>query len=72
METDLIKGHLSSGPLLVFFSFIYIIYQPKEVISLYGYRTKRNMKNQDVWLTANRISAKYMFQTSVTTTIFPF
>jgi uncharacterized membrane protein len=70
METDLIAGHLSCGPLLVLFSFIYLKYQPKEVNGIYGYRTKRSMKNQDVWLTANKISAKYMFQASVATTIF--
>ena len=70
METDLIAGHLSCGPLFVFFSFIYIIYQPKEVNGIYGYRTKRSMKNQDVWLIANKRSAKYMFQASVATTIF--
>ena len=70
MEINLIAGHLLCCPLLVFFSFIYIIYQPKEVNSLYGYRTKRSMKNQNVWLTANKISAKYMFQASVGTTIF--
>ena len=70
MEIDLIAGHLSCGPLLMFFSFIFITYRPKEVNSLYGYRTKRSMKNQNVWLTANKISAKYMFQASVCTTIF--
>jgi uncharacterized membrane protein len=70
METDLIIGHLVCSPLLLTFSIYYIMCQPKEINTIYGYRGKRSMKNQDVWTTANKINAKYMLQASLTAAIF--
>ena len=62
--------HICCGPLMLILTFIFIKYPPKKINSLYGYRTIRSMKNQDVWQTANTISLKYLFQASVATTIF--
>ncbi|MFF2912422.1 SdpI family protein [Paenibacillus sp. NPDC057934] len=35
---------------------------PKKINSLYGYRTKRSMKNQLLWDEANRYSAELMIR----------
>lgn len=69
MSLELIIGHLLFGPLMLAFSFYYIKYPPKEVNSLYGYRTQRSMRNQDCWEFANRYSAKLMWKTSLLTCV---
>ena len=38
-------------------SLVYKIFPPKKINVLYGYRTKRSMKNQDTWDVANRFCA---------------
>ena len=70
MSSDLIAGHLACGPLMLFISFIYSKYQPKEISTIYGYRTPRSIKNNNIWEFANKVSAKYMIIASLTTIIF--
>lgn len=70
MSSDLIAGNLACGPILLFFSFIYSKYQPKEISTIYGYRTTRSMSNNDIWKFANKVSSKYMTIASLATIIF--
>ena len=70
MSSDLIAGQLACGPLILFFSFIYSKYQPKEISTIYGYRTIRSMSNNDIWKFANKVSSKYMTIASLATIIF--
>jgi uncharacterized membrane protein len=70
MSSDLIAGQLACGPLMLFFSFIYLKYQPKEISTIYGYRTTTSMCNNDIWEFANKESAKYMIIASLATIIF--
>lgn len=37
-------------------------YPPKRINQLYGYRTNRSMKNQEIWDEANRYSASLMYR----------
>ena len=69
MLSDLIAGQLACGTLMLFFSFIYLKYQPKEISTIYGYRTTRSMFN-NIWEFANKVSAKYMIIASLATIIF--
>jgi|SRR6218665_2089003 len=39
---------------------IQLIFPPKKINSLYGYRTPRSMKNIEVWNFAQRLSSKLM------------
>lgn len=50
----------------VYFSF----YPPKDINLLYGYRTKRSMKNKNSWNFANHYSAKLLLKLSIITVIF--
>lgn len=70
ISEEIFFAHLYCGPLILILTFIFMKYPPKNINSLYGYRTIRSMKNQDVWKTANTISVKYLFQASLATTIF--
>ena len=67
---EIFIAHLSCGPLMLILTFIFMNYPPKKINSLYGYSTRRSMKNQDVWQTANTISLKYLFQALLVTTFF--
>ena len=70
MLSDLIAGQLACGTLMLFFSFIYLKYQPKEISTIYGYRTTRSLSNNDIREFANKVSAKYMIIASLATIIF--
>ena len=67
---ELFLIHVCCGPLMLILTFIFMKFPPKKINSLYGYRTRRSMKNQDVWQTANTIALKLLFQASLVTTIF--
>ena len=62
-------GHLLIGPLMLLISYIFTKYPPKKINDLYGYRTKRSMRNQDCWDFANRYSIRFMWKTSLLTCI---
>lgn len=39
---------------------ITLVFPPKEINSLYGYRTTRSMKSIEAWVAANRFASKVM------------
>ena len=45
------------GPFILLIGLITRYFPPKKPNDLYGYRTKRSMKNQDTWDFANRYSS---------------
>jgi uncharacterized membrane protein len=55
-----------------FFSCIFKFFPPKNINSIYGYRTPRSMKNQDTWNVANKFSSNLMFGFSVLFIILMF
>lgn len=60
----MIIAHLLTGPLMVIISALYVKYPPKEINSLYGYRTTLSMKNQDIWQEGNRYNALFLLRLS--------
>jgi uncharacterized membrane protein len=44
---------------------IMLLFPPKKINGLYGYRTQRSMRNQESWDKAQRISAIKMIQISL-------
>lgn len=44
---------ISVNGLLFFFSLIFYFFPPKKINALYGYRTNKSMKNEEVWQFAN-------------------
>lgn len=57
------------GPLLLLLSIVFKHFPPKKINYLYGYRTKRSMKNQETWDEANRYSPNLMILVSIITTL---
>ena len=55
-------------PLLVI-GYIYKIRPPKEINHLYGYRTRRSMKSQQIWDYANKIGAQAMIYAGIITCV---
>ncbi|MDY0780513.1 SdpI family protein [Tenacibaculum sp. IB213877] len=49
---------LSVNGLLFIFSLIFYFFPPKKINYLYGYRTSRTMKNEDIWKFANTVFTK--------------
>ena len=51
--------------------FVYLIWKktPKEINSIYGYRTKRSTRNIDTWNYANKLCGKIMFIMGIIITI---
>jgi len=48
------------GPLFVVISLLTILFPPKKINGLYGYRTSRSMSSQKAWDTAQKISSQVM------------
>ena len=69
MNLEFIIGHLLIGPLMLLISYIFAMYPPKKINYLYGYRTKRSMRNQDCWDFANRHSIRLMWKISLLTCV---
>ncbi|UII22481.1 SdpI family protein [Fulvivirga ligni] len=59
MSTSLIS-YLLTGPLMLLISILFYAFPPKAINHVYGYRTKRSMKNQQTWDEANRYANKLM------------
>lgn len=38
----------------------FLMFPPRKINSIYGYRTRRSMQNADTWKEANRFSAKLL------------
>ena len=45
--------------IMIFFGAFYSRFEPGEINSVIGYRTKRSMKNRDTWEFAHKCFAKY-------------
>ncbi len=69
MNQEFVIGHLLIGPLMILISYIFAKYPPKKINDLYGYRTKRSMRNQDCWDFANRHSIRLMWKISLLTCV---
>lgn len=57
------------GPLMVVLALIFKFYPPKKINDLYGYRTKRSKKSQEVWDEANRYNPNLILMVAIITTI---
>lgn len=57
MEKDIIL-QLIAGPMLVVLGSLYIIFPPKKINALYGYRTAFSMQSQEVWDEGNKVSSR--------------
>ena len=68
MSVDLILGHLAMGPLIFAIGYYFSKYPPKEINSLYGYRTNRSMRNKECWDFANNHSSALMLKYALLTT----
>ena len=53
-------AHFFIGPLLLVLALVFKIFPPKEINSVYGYRTKTSMQSQELWNEANRYSSNAM------------
>lgn len=53
---------ISVNGLLFFFSIAFYFYPPKKINSLYGYRTNKSMKNEEVWRFANSFFNKTLLK----------
>ena len=69
MNLEFAIGHLLIGPLMILISYIFAKYPPKKINDLYGYRTKRSIRNQDCWNFANRHSIRLMWKISLLTCV---
>lgn len=49
---------IGQGVLFVLLALFYVKKPPAKINNLYGYRTRRSMKNQDIWKAANAYSSK--------------
>jgi len=69
METSAIGPFLIldalTGIILIVMGFILLKYPPKEINSLYGYRTEKSMKSQEAWDFAQIFSSKLMIKAGV-------
>ncbi len=60
MNEQLIWLHLGFGPLILLVAAVFVVFPPRKINYLYGYRSYRSMKSQQAWDLANRFSARYM------------
>jgi len=58
LDNPLFLVPIITAPFLILAGFIMLKWPPKKINSLYGYRTKRSMKNQENWDFSQVLSAK--------------
>ena len=58
-----------TGIIVTILGIIFYLYPPKKINHLYGYRTKRSMRNQETWDAANRYSTVLMILAGILTII---
>ena len=61
---------ITVGPIYFLAGWILFQYPPKKINSLYGYRTTRSMKNQEIWDYAQKKSAKEMMKVGLIMGLF--
>jgi len=69
MEWALLMGATVPGLLLMIFSWYYKVHPPKNINFIYGYRTRKSMRNQETWKFGNSIGAKMMFYVDMSTLV---
>lgn len=60
MNEKLIWFHVGLGPFILLIALAFVLFPPRTINYLYGYRTHRSMKSKEAWDFANRFSARYM------------
>jgi len=55
---------------MIILGYIYWKWPPKKINQIYGYRTRRSMKNQEIWDYANKIGAQAIIYTGIITMSF--
>ncbi|NJB82832.1 SdpI family protein [Wenyingzhuangia aestuarii] len=60
------------GAISIITGLLMLMFPPKEINALYGYRTKRSMSNQQLWDFSQKFSAKKMIQTGILLLIASF
>jgi uncharacterized membrane protein len=61
----LLGSNLLLPVMMLVFGYVMTKHPPKKINSLYGYRTKRSMKNMDTWVFAHQVMGKYWIKYSV-------
>jgi len=51
---------LSVNGLLLLFSIVFYFFQPKKINALYGYRSNKTIKNDDIWKYSNAFFGKHL------------
>ena len=69
MEWVFFLSATAPGLVLTIISWIYKVHPPKSINYLYGYRTRRSMRNQETWDFGNIIGAKMMLWVGISTFI---
>lgn len=67
MSLEILIGNLFLGPFTLLISYIITKHPPKKINHLYGYRTKRSMRNQETWVFANRHSNQLLSKAALLT-----
>ena len=67
MEWVFFIGATAPSILLLVFAWCYKTYPPKNINFIYGYRTRKSMRNQETWDFANRIGARMMYYVGLST-----
>lgn len=62
----------TTGAIFVIAALVTLVFPPKKINYLYGYRTKASMKNQMVWDFSQRFSGIKMVQTGLALVAFSF
>jgi len=58
------------GIVIIIAGLVQLIFPPKKINNLYGYRTPRSMKNIEIWNFAQRLSSKLMISLGVILCLF--
>ena len=61
-----------SGPVVFITGLILMIFPPKKINGIYGYRTPGSMKSQDRWDFAQKYSGKRLIQSGIILTLISF
>lgn len=61
----LLLSNLLLPVMMLIFGYVMSKHPPKKINSLYGYRTKRSMKNMETWIFAHKVMGNYWIKFSV-------
>ena len=69
MHWEFFFGATAPSLLLIIFAWYYKAFPPKSINFIYGYRTRKSMRNQETWDFGNKIGAEMMFYTGMATLV---